>query len=34
MRPLHGGWPVIDADTTRPVDMPALAERVAAAFRA
>lgn len=34
MRPLHGGWPVIDVDTTRPVDMPALAERVAAALRA
>jgi predicted kinase len=34
MRPLRGGWPVIEADTTRPVDVPALAERVAAALRA
>lgn len=33
MRPLHGGWPVIDADTSRPMDMPALAERVTAALR-
>lgn len=33
MRPLRGGWPVIDADTTRPVDVPALAERVTAALR-
>lgn len=34
MRPLYGGWPVINADTTCPVDMPALAERVTAALRA
>jgi gluconate kinase len=33
MRPLHGGWPIIEADTSCPVDMQALAERVTAAFR-
>lgn len=32
MRPLHEGWPVIDADTSRPVNVPALVERVTAAL--
>jgi molybdopterin-guanine dinucleotide biosynthesis protein len=33
MRPLHGGWPVIEADTSCPVDVPSLAEQVTAALR-
>jgi hypothetical protein len=31
-RPVHGGWPVIDIDTTCPVDLSALAERVRVAL--
>jgi predicted kinase len=33
MQPLRGGWPVIEADTSCPVDMQAFAVRVTAAFR-
>jgi hypothetical protein len=29
--PVAGGWPVIEADTTRPVDVEPLAERIRAA---